>query len=129
MQMFNSQKHHLFLKSMSVPVLLLSMILLYLGCSGSAKQLKTKKSEHAGNVHIIPQPLLVEKKSGQFAVSGRTVILVDPLNKDFIQVAEYLQHVFRPASGITLPIVNEIEENQSYIWMKKSKVNNLSKEG
>ncbi|MCL1822567.1 MAG: glycoside hydrolase family 20 zincin-like fold domain-containing protein, partial [Prolixibacteraceae bacterium] len=60
----------------------------------------------AGNVHpIIPHPLYVMEKEGQFVIDGRTSIVIEAPDAEYHRTAGFLTERFRAAAGFDIKII------------------------
>ena len=67
---------------------------------------------HAGNVYsIIPRPLSVVEKTGQFVIDGRTTLVIEADDTLYWRAAQHLSERFRTVAGFDLKISRNAGKN------------------
>jgi hexosaminidase len=86
------------------------IIFLFLGC-------ETGSSKNENIYAIVPAPVSIKEMTGKFTFSGKSKIIVSPLNNETKLSADFLALLVRNPTGLKIPVTEETKATNGSVFM------------
>lgn len=92
-------------------IIVSGILLLACGCNPA------RKNGSAGDLAIIPAPVNVSRLNGNFTFSGKSNIIVSPLNGETRLAADFLARLIKNPTGLDIPVIEGKKAKRNSVSM------------